>query len=148
MLSYVDSSITQCYQPVITLLTVYSSSNCLPVNLLCRESNMFPSLPPQIASWSLGLSLANKERKWESYTLYTHIPCIHCIYIVFMYIYILSQTASNYYILVVGAIQKQFFSNLNHSTIPRHCLHDYVRGHHKNTFPCIIRHNSDQKKDI
>ena len=40
------------------------------------------------------------------------------------------------------------FSNLNDSKVHRQCLHDYARGHHKNTLPYIIRHNFSQKKGI
>lgn len=115
---------------MITLLTVYSSSKGFLVNLLWSENNMFSFLTSQVASWSLGSSLTNKEKKWIRYT----------------YFFVLNRME-----LLHGGGRcciETVSSNLNHSKVHRHAYMPtwLCKRHHKNTLPYITRHNFGQKK--
>lgn len=77
---------------------------------------MFSSLTSQVASWSLGSSLTNKEKKWIRYT----------------YFFVLNRMKLLHGggRCCIGTVS----SNLNHSKVHRQCLHDYARGITKTHF--------------
>lgn len=61
-LTLLDSPVMLCQQPLIILLTVYSSSKGFPVNLLRSEKNMFPSFPSRNCFLELRI-VFNQQRK-------------------------------------------------------------------------------------
>lgn len=129
-LTLLDSPMMLCQQPLIILLTVYSSSKGFPVNLLRSEKNMFPSFPSRNYFLEFRIVFNQQRKKTGKVHIFFNLKQYKTI-----------TWWQWYYVDIV-------FSHLNHSKVPRQCLHTCARGHYKNTLLYITRHNFGGKEVI